>query len=137
MPTAGIAGRSGRFSVGATTSALAVIGEIRDYRVNPTHRPIDATSNDSSGWDESIKGQQAWTATFEAIYASSEADQKVVRKMFSTANSKYFMIQPSSSKTAKFVGRGWLANYTVGGPTQDAVIFNGEITGSGPLTYST
>lgn len=137
MATAGIAGRLGRFSVGASTSALAVVGEIRDYRINATHRQIDVTSNDSSGWDESIKGQQAWTMTAEAIFASSETDQKVVRKMFSTSGSKYFMIQPSTAKTAKWVGRGWLSNYSVGGPTADAAIFNCEITGTGPFTYTT
>lgn len=137
MATAGIAGRVGRLSVGASTSALSVVGEIRDYRMNATHRPIDCTSNDSSGWDEFIKGQQAWTMTFEAIYASSEADQKVIRQMFSTSGAKYFRIQPSTAKTAKWVGRGWLANFSAGGPTADTAIFSGEITGSGPYTYTT
>ena len=137
MPTAGITGRLGRLSVGASTSALSVVGEIRDYRLTGTHRDIDATSNDSSGWDESILGQRGWGMTFEAIYASSEADQKVVRQMFSTSNLKYWRIQPSTAKTAKWVGRGFLNNFTVGGPTADVVIFGGEIKGTGPYTYTT
>lgn len=137
MATAAQAGRIGALFQGNSTSALTKIGELRNWRVNLTHRPIDATSNDSSGWDESIKGQQAGTITFEALYLSGNAAQKEIRKQFSTSGSQTYRLYPSTATTAKWTATGWLSNFSVGGSHDQPVVFNGEIQGTGSFVYTT
>lgn len=137
MATAAKAGRIAFVAMGASTSSMAEIGEVRNWRVTVTHRPIDATSNDSSGWDESIKGQQAWTMTGESFNLATEAEQNTMRKMFSTSGTKYFQLRPSTSLTQKWVGPGWMTNGEVGGSHDQAQIFNWSVQGTGPVTYST
>lgn len=139
MATAAIAGRIGSLDYGASTSALAEIAEVRNWRVNVTHRAIDATSNDSSGYDEFIQGQRTATITFEAIHVRTDADQIAVRKMMSTSGSKYFRLRPTTAApTQKWLGQGWLSNYSVGAGSYDQpVLFNAEVQVTGPLTYTT
>jgi predicted secreted protein len=137
MATGAQAGRIGAIYQGNTTSAFTKIGEVRNWRITLTHRPIDATSNDSSGWDESIKGQQAGTLSWEALYLSGNAAQKEVRKQFSTSGSQTYRLYPSSAGTAKWTFTGWLTQFSVGGSHDQPALFNGEIQGTGSFTYTT
>src|SRR6185369_10377355 len=114
MATAGIAGRLASFGVAATSSGtVSEIAEIRNWRVNPTHRPIDATSVDSSGWDEAITGQRAWRMEAESIYVRGDADQVSVRKALSSGGTRWFQIRPSTANTALWKGNGFVTNYEV------------------------
>lgn len=137
MATGAKAGRIAFVAVGASTSAFAEIGEVRNWEINVTHTPIDATSNDSSGWNESIGGQRGWTINSETLYVSGEADQTTIRKSLSSQSLKYFQLRPSTALTQKWVGQGWANSYRVGGSHDQAQLFNFGVQGTGPITFTT
>lgn len=138
MATAGIAGRRGFFGVAATSSGTSTrVGEIRDFEVNPTMSPIDATSNDSSGWEEIIQGNRAWTMTAEAIYLSANASQVLIRETLSSGATRHFTIRPTTGGTALWRGTGFVTSYNVRG-TQDGVqLTNVQIKGTRAFVYTT
>lgn len=137
MATGAQAGRIASIQVGASTAALAEIGEIRNWSFNPTHRPIDATSNDSSGWDEFILGQRSFTLEAESLMLRTEAEQITVRKAFSTTGVKTWMVRPSTSQTQKYVFTGWVRDWRNSANHDNAVLQNFSVQGTGAFTYST
>lgn len=138
MATAAVSGRKASVKFGASTSALNQIGEASDFEVQIAHSDIDATSRDSSGWNESIAGQRSWTATAKAFYLRGDTAQKAIRNMLSTSGNtaKYWSFQPSTA-TGKWVGSGWITNYKVGGSHDKPFLFDVSFKGTGPVTYST
>lgn len=138
MATGGIAGRRGFFGIAATSSGTAgKIGEVRNWEVNPTMAPIDATSNDSSGWEEVIQGNRAWTMTAEAIYLGSNANQVQLRETLSSGATRHFTIRPTTSASALWRGTGYVTSYTVGGTHDNIILTNVQIKGTRAFTYTT
>ncbi len=137
MPTGAQAGRLASLQVGASTSALAEIGEVRNWSFNATHRPIEATSNDSSGWDEFILGQRTFTMDSEALMIRNEAEQITIRKALSTTGVKTWMLRPSTAQNQKFVFTGWVRDWRMSGNHDNAVLFNFSVQGTGAYTHST
>jgi predicted secreted protein len=138
MATQAITGRIGFVAMaGSSTGTLAEIGEVRNYALNVTHREIDATSNDSSGFDEFIDGQKGWELTCEALYARTDAEQKALRQALISGASKYFQLRPSTAVAANWRGHGYVRNFGIQGAHDGAVVANFEMKGTRAVTYST
>lgn len=136
MATQAIAGRIGFLGIAATSSGTASeIGEVREWSINVTQDMLDASSNDSSGWNEFIAGQRAWTITFGAVYAR-EADQNLLRESLSSAASRYFTLRPSTAVSTLWRGTGFVTNYSVSGQTNDVVVTDMAIQGTRALVYT-
>lgn len=138
MATAGITGRRASLGHGATSSAApAEIGEVRSWTITPNLQAVDATSCDSSGWTEAIDGNRSWAFTCEAVYCSSEADQKLVRQALTGVTRRYFTWRPSTGKSALYRGWGWVTSFSVSGSHDGLVLQNFSIQGTGALNYTT
>lgn len=138
MATGGIAGRRGFFGIAATSSGTASkVGEVRSWSVNPTAAMIDMTNNDSSGWEEVIPNNRAWTMSAAAIYLSAEVDQVLLRETLSSGTSRHFTIRPTTSASALWRGTGYITSYTVEGTHDGPALFNVEIKGTRAFTYTT
>ena len=138
MATQAIAGRIGFLGIAATSSGTSLeIGEIRDWALNVEQGMIDASSNDSSGWNEFIPGQRTWSATISGIYARSDLEQVTLRESLSSAATRYYTIRPSTSQTQLWRGTGYVSSYSVSGRTDDATVSDFVIQGTRALVYTT
>src|SRR5574338_328852 len=123
MATQAIAGRIGFLGIAATSSGTSLeIGEIRDWSIKVDQAMIDASSNDSSGWNEHIPGQRGWSISISGIYARSDVEQVALRESLSSAATRYYTVRPSTSQTQLWRGTGYVENYSVGGQTNDATV---------------
>lgn len=142
MATAAIAARAGliALSTGTSASSTEAIAELRNIRLRVTNNQIDASSNDSSGWDEFILGQRGWTATAESLYATSSGNLYhlwVEAVEDGTAMAFRFMPSTASSATQNWSGSAYIEDYDIGGDTAGLFMNNVTIRGNGALTYST
>lgn len=137
MATAAVAFRKCFIGFAATSSGTAAeVAEVRNARLVTAHRPINATSNDSSGWDEIIDGQKTWSLTGEALHARTDAEQKALVQALTTPGTKYWTVQPSTSQTHKYNGTAYVTGYEVGGATDDATVLNFSIQGTRALAFT-
>ena len=137
MATGAQTGRIGFLGISATsTGTSSEIGEIRDWSIDVTQDQIDASSNDSSGWNEYLAGQRSWQLTGKALYVSAEADQNLLRESLSSAATRYYTLRPSTTLTTKWAGTGRMASYRVGGTYNDVALFDFVVQGTAAVTYS-
>lgn len=142
MPTGAIAARAGviALSTGASAASSEAIAELRNIRIRVNNVQIDASSNDSSGWDEFILGQRGWTATAESLYATSSGNQYhlwVEAVEDGTALACRFFPSTAASATHNWSGSAYIEDYELGGDTAGLFLNNVTIRGNGALTYST
>lgn len=136
MATAGMAGRLGFLGIAATsTGTSAEVGEVRNWAIDVSQNNIDASSNDSSGWNEFLAGQRGWQITAQAVYAR-ESEQNLLRESLSSAATRYFTLHPATSASQKWVGTGRIASYRVGGSHDGVALFDMVIQGTAALTYT-
>lgn len=136
MATAGMAGRIGFLGISATsTGTSSEVGEVRNWSIDVTQDNIDASSNDSSGWNEFLAGQRGWQLTAQSVYAR-EADQNLLRESLSSAATRFFTLHPATSATQKWTGTGRIASYKVGGDYNNVVLFDFVVQGTAALTYT-
>lgn len=136
MATQAIAGRIGFLGIAATSSGTASeVGEIRDWSIKLDQNMIDASSNDSSGWNEFITGQRGWSLTIGAVYAR-ESDQNLLRESLSSAATRYWTVRPSTLASTLWKGTGWVENYSVSGQTDGVVVFDLTVRGTRAITYT-
>lgn len=164
MATQAIRGRKCkiRLSSSAGTNGL-IFNEVRNWSIQPTQEMIDASSADSSGWNEYIPGQRGFVFRAETVYAPQSNGSSgvgrdiayVIRSL--TANTGRgltgFSVSPNADPVSGSTGGPgyWIAgthsastvrvasltNFRVGGKYNDIQLFEFEITGSQALTYST
>lgn len=138
MATQAVAARNAFVSYAATSSgSLLEIGEVRNFSLDVTQKMIDASSNDSSGWDEMLGGQRSYKLNFEAVYARTNAQQVALRKCLSSGTMRYFEVRPSTSQTALWKGNCFTESYSIKGDYQNIVATNMVLTGTRSLTYTT
>lgn len=111
MATGAVHGRRGRLLLG-NTSALSTSGgsmfgivpfsEVRNWRIDPTQEMIDASSADSSGWNEFIAGQRGWTFTAETVFApklavgtggAAQDINNLLRRFFSATDLRLYFFE--------------------------------------------
>lgn len=138
MATQAIAGRIGFLGIAATSSGTSLeVGEIRDWSIAVEQNMIDASSNDSSGWNEFIPGQRGWSITIGGVYARGDLEQVALRESLSSAATRYYTVRPSTAQTQLWRGTGYVENYSVSGNTNDATLSDFTIRGTRALVYTT
>lgn len=134
MATAAVRGRRARLRL-QSPQAISTAGvtdpstphcfnEVRNWTLTPTQEVIDASSCDSSGWNESIPGQRGWTFTAETVFASPNGNtglngvrqdiRSLMRLMFHpTSNRRLIFFELTMDKdptsTSASTGQVWKA----------------------------
>ena len=140
MATSAIAGYKGVFRLTSTSTAaagLSDIAEVRNFSIDVTHDPIDATSHDSSGDKEIIAGTGSWTATAEMLHVQASTDHQAVFDSL-TGRTKIFAewYPTGSSSDGYYSGDGFLTNWGLNAPNDDVLTANISFDGTGTLTRS-
>ena len=163
MATGAIRGRRAGLLITPTTGSNRVYRAVRNWSITNTQEMLDASNNDSSGWNEYIPGQRGWVFRAEQVYGGVSASpsangtdiRDLVKAMTAGGGINIFRLAvnvastnttvtptsasgrwQSGSSTGASVVIGRVTNYRVGGSYNDIVLFDFEITGSGRLNYS-
>lgn len=111
------------------------IGEIRDYSLDILRPVIKATSLDSSGYDECVEADMAWSATINLLSVSANVPQTSLRKALLNQTLVGLSFQPTTG-TQRYSGVGYIKAYEVLGATRDAVYLRIQAEGTRALTYT-
>lgn len=139
--TAAVTGRSGflSWSTAGSSAATTKVGALQNWTIDVSRPPIEATSFDSSGFDENITGVMTWTVKATLFNYSTDARQKSVRKQL-TASSPlplFISLYPAStSKTFQYKGKVNIESLANKGGIKDALMFDISLKGTGALTLS-
>lgn len=138
MATSAIAGYKGVMALTSTSTAaagLSEIAEVRNWSISVEHAEIDATSHDSSGDREVIAGTGSWTASFEVLHVQGSTDHQAIFDAL-TGRTKILgeWYPTGSSSDGYYSGLGFLTNWELSSPNDDALIATGGFVGSGTLT---
>ena len=140
MATAALHARKGFVGFAATsTGTQAEIGEVQNATLVIEHRPIPATSFDSSGWDESIDGMRGGTLTFGAVFARTETEQHNLRETLGSTGpaSRYFTFRPSTAVSTLWGGQGWVESLeTVFGGVDQVIATNMRIRFTRAISFT-
>ncbi len=111
------------------------IGELRNFELNESAAMLDATSVDSSGWEESIPGRKSWTGSAEAFYLDNNTAQNAVRTGLTAGTLLSFVFYAKTgSGLNKWSGSGYIQDFKLNPGENQAVMINISIKGSGALT---
>lgn len=138
MPTSASAGFSGKVLIAIDNVNFIRVGEVRDATITISQDAIDATSFDSVGWHENIVGLKAWEATLEALYINQSYSGNIGQVNLQNALLgaqviAWQFIPRFSIGDIGYVGSGFVNNFEVNIPVDDAVSLSIGITGSGPI----
>lgn len=164
MATGAVKGRRAGLLIAPSTGTTYVYRAVRNWSITTTQEMLDASNNDSSGWNEFIPGQRGWTFRAEQVYggvsASPAANGADIRDLIKATGAgggiSIFRLAVDIASTNATItptthGGMWrsgfaptyttiigrVTNYRVGGRHNEVVLFDFEIQGSGALTYST
>tara|TARA_Y100000593_G_C4321560_1_gene344097 strand:+ start:2582 stop:2980 length:399 start_codon:yes stop_codon:yes gene_type:complete len=98
----------------------------------------DATSKDSSGWSENIRGLRDWSIDVEGLtdYSASFGADELADLIISRADAEIEFGTGTASDT-KYTGTVNLSSLTQDAPMEDVASFSGSLTGTGALTKAT
>lgn len=142
--TAANAGRKGFLSwtTGAGSSvATTKVGALQNWSITQNRPPIEATSFDSSGYEEVIPagGVLGWTVSATLFSYSSDTVQKASRKQLVQSSPAVFYVNlypHSTSKTFRYTGKVEIQDISLKAGTRDAVMYDVTFKGNGKLTYT-
>lgn len=108
------------------------IGELRDVTLHKATDAIDATSHQSGGWREFNPGLSEWDASAESLYVDADAGQDAVyNALVNKTVLKFRMTPKTGTGLEKFEGDGFLMDWELTGPLDDAAAVSIEIRGTG------
>ncbi len=140
MATQTIAGYKAKLltkTSGSTTSPTS-IGELTDVTLNISMSPIDATSHDSSGWEENIAGNKSWGGSASHFFVDANASQESVRDALLNDTKLAFEFQPIGSSTGQtYNGDGRITDWSQAAPTDDANAVDIEFVGTAAISTGT
>lgn len=139
MATSALAGYKGIMLASSSAGGpVTQIAELRDYNLVVEHTPIDATSHDSSGSREKIGGIDSWSGTAELLHVQGEATHQNLHDRVTGKEKIEFEFHPTgSSSDGNYSGSGFVTNYDLGAPNEDALNASLSFEGTGTLTRST
>ena len=100
----------------------------------------DATSKDSAGWAEHIRGLRDWSVDFDALYDPSgvySAEELIDTIINRTAVTIEFATEGSGNGGLKWSGSASLESHSLSAPMEETVTINGSFKGNGALTKGT
>jgi TP901-1 family phage major tail protein len=136
MATAAIAGYRALLAVSTSTAgSVSTIAELKDYTIDVSHQEIDVTSHDSSGSREIIAGIDQWSGSGELNYVVASANHKALFDVMVGKTRVLFEFYPTgSSSDGYFDGQGYVSQFSMAAPTEDALSASVTFTGNGTLT---
>lgn len=164
MATQALRGRKCKVRISSTGGTGGLIfNEVRNWSLQPTQEMIDASSADSSGWNEFIPGQRGFVFKAETVYAPQSAGAVGVGRDIARLLQSFFAhgylsgfsvelnVDPNVGSTQPPNSGSWsvgthaastarvafLSNGRVGGSYKDVQVFEFEVVGSRALVYST
>lgn len=137
MATKAIQGRKASLSIQSASSGAAVlVAEAKNYKFSVTDTLIDVTSNDSSGWKESIEGPRSWSMDAQALHISTGAALVAIHKALSSGTLRYVVLTPATAKTFKLKGWVNVKSWDIAGDQQDAWLTNFSVEGTRALVIT-
>lgn len=136
MATSAIAGYRALLAISTSTAgSVSTIAELRDYTIDVSHQEIDVTSHDSSGSREIIAGIDQWSGSGEISYVISNQNHKDMFDVMVNKTKVLFEFYPTgTSGDGWFNGEGYVSNFSMSAPTEDALAASVNFTGNGALT---
>ena len=98
----------------------------------------DATTKDSSGWSENIRGLREFSIDVEGLpdYTASFGVDELADLIISRADAE-FEFGTGTTGDTKITGTVNLSSLTQDAPMEDVASFSGSLTGTGALTKAT
>lgn len=147
MATQAIAGRRGRLTLALSSASTAVaMAEVTGYELTVEAPDADASSFDSSGWNEILPVGRAWDLGFSIVATSANFGAQenspagfrgFITGAVSARAKRYATLFPSTSATAKWAGAGVFSRIEIQGDVGDVMRAEFQFVGHGPLTYTT
>ena len=136
MATNSLAGYKALLTIStASGQAKTRLAELRDYTMTLEHAEVDATSHDSSGTREVIAGTDNWTGSAELLHVQAEATHKELFDVLAGKVKVDFEFAPTGSTAdGSYSGSGFITNFELGAPNEDALNSNVSFVGTGALT---
>jgi len=137
MATSAIAGYKGEFMISTSTAAaqLSRVAETRNWVITLEHAEIDGTSHDSSGDREVIAGTGSWSGTAELLHVQASTDQLAIFDLIiGRTQCLSEWIPTGTSSDGLYRGIGFLTNWELGSPNDDASNTSISFVGTGPLS---
>ena len=139
MATSSLAGYKGLLTVstasGQTKTRLA---EVTDWSMSIEHSEIDATSHDSSGTREVIAGIDSWSGSAELLHVMTSGGAGSANAVYDVIVNKVlvdFEFAPTGSTAGgTYSGSGYVTDFEVGAPGEDALNTSLSFVGTGALT---
>lgn len=119
----------------AEGQTAAKVVELRNYTLRQTHAPINATSHDSSGDRELIPGTGQWSLTGDVLWIQSSTSHTAVYDVLAGRAAVDLEAFPTgSSSDGYFSGTGYVTDWELGAPNEDALNAGLSLEGDGALT---
>lgn len=120
---------------GGTT--YTAIGELRDWTLRASSNPIDATTKDSGGWEETLHGIRNWTVSADGLFVDADAGQSALFDALVDQNEVTVRLRPAEgSGLPEYEGLVIVTDWELGSPLSDATVTSVEMKGNGALTES-
>lgn len=142
MATQAIAGRRGYIGFAATSSgAVSEVGEATEYQILVEQAQADASSFDSSGWNEHVPVTRQWQLAYSILPTSGNFTTGVAgwSKFLEGAYTKRWMtLYPTTGSTGvRWRGTVLAESGEITGDMGDVMRMDFVYQGHGALLYST
>lgn len=136
MATSALAGYKGLLTVSTATGQTKTrLAELQDYTMTVDHAEIDATSHDSSGTREVIAGIDSWSGSADLLHIQAEeTHQELYDVVVSKVLVDFEFAPTGSTADGTYSGSGFLTNFELGAPGEDALNTSVSFQGTGALT---
>lgn len=129
-----IAGKSGKVTIGDSTTAATVVG-IKNWSLELSLETLETTAL-GDDWKNYITGLKEWTASSEGDYEihTDTAGQQALQDAYldgTTVSLKLYI-----DSTHYYSGTAFISSLSVEDPVDDVVSVSIEFTGTGALTFS-
>lgn len=130
-------GRNWDVAIDDTGSAYVEIGNIKSSDVNIENDKIDATDNDSAGFNEGEYGQTQFTVNATMNYDKADAAQLELQAAAEAKTKKFFRVRPTStSGEREMSAQCIITSYNITGDTTSIAEVSFTAESDGVVTYA-
>lgn len=112
------------------TDWVSVAGQ-RSATLNRTAEEADVTSKTSEGWYEGIPTFKNWSIDFDGLVMESDTSYALLEDAY--MNGETIQVQLITPAGNKYTGSGYLTEFPIEAPYDDAATYSGTIQGTGEL----
>lgn len=111
-----------------------IIGGQKDATLSISADTLETTTKDTGDWRTYLSGLKQWSLTCDGLYIENDAAQIALWNAFQNAQEVTVTLSKPTSFTA--AGQAVITSIEYGAAMEDALTFNVEFQGTGPLTVS-